>query len=232
MTSSVGSTGNPSSDLFASLNGTASSTSSSSTTSSNQLSSSTASFLKLLTAQLQNQDPTNPMDNAQMTSQLAQISTVQGIQQLNTTLQGLITNSSNSQALQAASVVGHGVLVPGDSLVLPSSGSAVDGFDLATNADKVTISIKDGNGNLVRTLNVGSASAGTNTFSWDGTANDGSTAAAGNYTFSVTATQGTNQVTATALAVGLVSSVSLGASGVSLNVGNQTFSMSDVRQII
>ena len=157
---------------------------------------------------------------------------MQGIQQLNTTLQGLITNSANSQALQAASVVGHGVLVPGDSLVLPTGGSAVDGFDLASNADKVTITINDSNGNLVRTLNVGSASAGTNTFAWDGTANDGSTAAAGNYTFSVAATQGTNQVTATALAVGLVSSVSLTSSGVSLNVGQKTFSMSDVRQII
>ena len=73
-------------------------------------------FLKLLVAQMQNQDPLNPMDNAQVTSQMAQINTVNGIQQLNTTVQGLTTQFTQMQALQGASLVGHDVIVPGNKL--------------------------------------------------------------------------------------------------------------------
>ena len=86
-------------------------------------------FLKLLTAQLKNQDPLNPLDNAQMTSQLAQISTVDGITKLNATMQAMLNNSSDSQTLQAAALVGHAVLVPGSSLTL-SKGQAVGGVDM------------------------------------------------------------------------------------------------------
>src|SRR5664279_439991 len=91
-------------DLYSSLNGTPAAKASTTTDSQSR-------FLTLLTAQLKNQDPLNPMDNAQMTSQLAQISTVDGIERLNTTLQSLISDSSNSQTMQAAALVGHGVLV-------------------------------------------------------------------------------------------------------------------------
>lgn len=226
-TTTTSATTNPASALFASLNGT-----SSTTTSTNQISDTENRFLKLLTAQLKNQDPLNPMDNSQMTSQMAQISTVDGIERLNATLQSLVTSSANSQALQAAALVGHGVLVPGNSIELASGSSAYGGIDLASDADSVTVSVNDSSGLLVRTLDLGAVKAGSHTFTWDGTANDGTAAAAGNYTFTVSAKQGTSTVDTTALLLGLVSSVTQSSSGLSLNVGQQAFTMADVRQIL
>src|SRR5512143_4217969 len=80
----------------------------------------TNKFMTLLVTQLKNQDPLNPLDNAQVTSQLAQISTVSGIEKLNTTLQSLLQSTSDSQTTQAAGLVGHVVLVPGSGLQLSS----------------------------------------------------------------------------------------------------------------
>jgi flagellar basal-body rod modification protein FlgD len=221
----VGNT-NPASNIYDALNGIGSGPASPSKTTDAQ-----NRFLKLLTAQLKNQDPLNPLDNAQMTSQLAQISTVDGIERLNTTLQSLIADSANSQTLQAAAMVGHGVLVPGDSMAL-QSGSAWGGVDLATGADSVSVDITDSNGILMRTLDLGSVKAGAHTFSWDGKTNDNIAAADGNYTFTVTAKQGTAKVDAAALALGLVTSVTRNSSGLGINVGQQTFALADVRQIL
>ncbi len=195
-------------------------------------------FLTLLTTQLKNQDPLNPMDNAQMTSQMAQISTVDGIERLNATLKTMMSNATQSQALQAAGLVGHGVLVAGSGLDLQTIGTTgasagIGGIDLAGAADAVTVTIKDSNGLLVRTLNLGAMAAGTNTFQWDGKNNAGAVTAPGSYTFSAAATQGTNAVTANALQVGMVTSVMNSSAGVSLNVGNLgTFNMSDVKEIL
>src|SRR5580693_6158542 len=90
-------------------------------------------FMTLLVTQMQNQDPLNPMDNSQMTSQLAQLSTVSGIDTMNTTLQSLISSYQQSQTLQATSMIGHGVLTAGNTLSL-SNGSAPFGISLATAA--------------------------------------------------------------------------------------------------
>jgi len=215
---------NPASELFASFGGA-------SATSGSKTSETQSRFLKLLTAQMKNQDPLNPMDNAQMTSQMAQISTVDGIERLNATLQSLITDSSNSQAMQAAALIGKGVLVPGNGMAL-QNGSAFGGIDLAADADAVTLDILDSNGLLVRTLALGAVKAGPHAFSWDGTANNGMAAAAGDYSFSVAARQGDGKVAAVALSLGLVSSITRGSAGLSLNVGQQQFAMADVRQIL
>lgn len=223
-TSSVTNTSNA--DLYASLNGTKS------TASTSTVSDAQNRFLKLLTTQLKNQDPLNPLDNAQMTSQMAQISTVDGIERLNATLQQLINNSADSQTLQAAALVGHGVLVPGSGMDL-AKGSAFAGVDLKSAADRVTVTIKDTNGLVVRTLELGNMDAGSQIFQWDGKANDGSAAADGSYTFSVAAVQGTNKVDATALSVGQVASVERTTAGLTLNVGQMgNFTMADVRQIL
>ncbi|CAB1370540.1 flagellar hook assembly protein FlgD [Denitratisoma oestradiolicum] len=213
--------------LFASLSGSGSSTSNKS-----QISESQNRFLKLLTTQLKNQDPMNPLDNAQMTSQMAQISTVDGIERLNATLQKLISNSADSQAMQAAALVGHGVLVPGSGMDM-AKGMAFGGVELGSAADQVTVTIKDANGIPVRTLQLGGMDAGSHSFQWDGKANSGADAADGAYTISVTAIRGADKVTASALSVGLVSSVERTAAGVVLNVGQQgSFAMSDVREIL
>ncbi len=189
-------------------------------------------FLKMLVAQLQNQDPLNPMDNAQMTSQMAQISTVDGIERLNATLQALVAGSTENQAMQAAALVGRGVLVPGSGFGL-TQGMAIGGVELAGPADRVTVTIKDGSGLVVKTLELGAQEAGSQAFTWDGVADSGAAAADGNYTISVRAVRGAETVEASALELGIVSSVVRTSQGVSLNVGALgTFKMSDVREIL
>lgn len=189
-------------------------------------------FLKLLTTQLKNQDPLNPMDNAQMTSQLAQISTVDGIEKLNATLQALVDNSADSESLQAAALVGHGVLVPGSGLSL-QGGVALGGVELADPADRVRVTIKDGNGLAVRTLDLGGMDAGSHVFQWDGKADSGTPAADGAYTISVEAVRGDTVLASSALQMGVVSSVARTAQGAQLNVGTLgAYKLSDIKQII
>lgn len=190
-----------------------------------------ARFLKLLTTQLKNQDPLNPMDNAQMTSQLAQISTVDGIERLNTTLQKILGNSADAEATQAAGLVGHSVMVAGNGLTLGDSGAG-GGVELAAAADKVTVTIKDSNGILVRTLNLGGLDAGLHNFVWDGKSDTGTQAANGSYTMSISAKQGSNKVDATALEMAAVSSVMRGATGTTLDLGKQgVVGINDIKQI-
>lgn len=189
-------------------------------------------FLTLLTTQLKNQDPLNPLDNAQLTSQLAQISTVNGIEKLNATLQTLLSGMQDSQAMDAASLVNHGALVPGTTMTLGEKG-AVGGFELATAADEVSVNIKDANGLVVRTLSLGAQAAGIHPFVWDGKADSGAQAATGNYSYSISAKNGTTTSTPSALAYGLVQSVTRGSGGLTLDVGTLgAFSMADVKQIL
>jgi len=189
-------------------------------------------FLTLLTTQLKNQDPLNPMDNAQVTSQLAQISTVDGIERLNTMLASLMDGQQSSEALQAAQLVGRGVFVPGKGLVLTDQG-ALGGFKLDGAADTVTVSIVDGNGLEVANVDLGAHEEGTHTFNWDGTALDGTAAAEGTYAVKVTATLGGETVGVTALELGQVSSVIRGPSSVDVQVGSLgIFQLSEIQQII
>lgn len=189
-------------------------------------------FLTLLTAQLRNQDPLNPLDNAQVTSQLAQISTVDGIERLNATLQKLLDGADSSQTLQAAALVGRGVLVPGSALGLVG-GSALGGVDLAGVADEVNVAIKDANGMVLRTLNLGALDAGVHPFGWDGKTDNGTPAADGAYSVSIAAKRGGETVTASALALGLVSSVTRAGQGMTVDVGSLgAFTLADIKQIL
>ena len=133
-------------------------------------------FMKLLVTQMKNQDPLNPLDNAQVTSQLAQLSTVSGIDKMNATLQTLIGSFQSNQAVQAAGMIGHGVLVPGKQIDL-ANGKSVFGLDLASTADKVQVLIKDASGKTVHTMDVGGKDAGTIPLAWDGIKDDGTKAA-------------------------------------------------------
>ena len=102
---------------------------------------------KLLVAQLNNQDPMNPLDNAQMTSQIAQINTVTGIQQLNDTVKGMMNQFAAQQLMQAGSMVGRQVLVEGNTMSIDSTSHKAGGaFDLAGSAATVTVQVLDPNG--------------------------------------------------------------------------------------
>lgn len=228
--STVSATGSTTSDAV--LAALSSNSSSSSTTSGTSAADQQMKFLTLLTTQLKNQDPMNPMDNAQMTSQLAQISTVEGIDKLNATLQTLLDSQRTSDSMAAAGLVGKGVLVAGKQLTLTSAG-AVGGFDLPSDADRVNVSISDANGLEIANLDLGSASAGSSNFFWDGAAADGSTAAAGQYTISVKAYRGDTELKATPLEYGQVTAAIKGSVGTDLQVGDLgVFGYDEIKQIL
>jgi flagellar basal-body rod modification protein FlgD len=189
-------------------------------------------FMTLLVTQMKNQDPLNPLDNAQVTSQLAQLSTVTGIDKLNSTLESLMGSYQTSQALQAANLIGHGVLVPGSGVQL-AKGSALMGLELKEPVDNVKIKIFDASGREVRTLDLGSQDVGTIPVTWDGKAADGTVAVDGEYQFEITATRGDQKISADALQFGMVATVETGAQGVKLNVpGMGAVNFADVRQIL
>ena len=188
-------------------------------------------FLKLLVAQMNNQDPLNPLDSAQMTSQLAQLNTVQGINNLATKLDALLSDNNATQSLQATGLVGHTVMAPGSVLTL-ANGQAIGGIDLAAPADHVTVTIKDSAGLVVHTADLGANDAGVIDFAWDGSTDSGATAAAGHYTFSVAATASGSKVVANTLSTGVVASVTPGTEGPQLVVnGLGMFALPQVKQI-
>lgn len=178
-------------------------------------------FMTLLVTQMKNQDPLNPMDNAQVTSQMAQLSTVTGIDKLNDTLEKLISNVQTGQSYQASSMIGRDILSPGNTVQTTGQGGYY-GIELPIGADKVTVTIKDSAGATIRTLNLGKQNAGTASLAWDGLKDDGTAAAKGNYKFEVDATIGGNKVESTALSFARVLSISNYPTGVKLNLSNLT----------
>jgi flagellar basal-body rod modification protein FlgD len=188
-------------------------------------------FLKLLVTQLNNQDPLNPMDNAQLTSQLAQMSTVSGIEKLNTAVQSLIAQGGSGQVLQAASMIGRNVLAPGSEITLQPGTPAAFAVEPASDADAVGVDILDGAGRLVRHMDLGPVPAGVRQLTWDGLDDQGQAAAAGNYTVNVTAAQAGAPVAADALVFQRVQSVAQGTGGITLDTGGRTTPLSAVRLI-
>ena len=188
--------------------------------------------MTLLVTQLKNQDPLNPMDNSQMTSQMAQISTVSGIDKLNATLQALSASMTPNQTLQAASMIGHGVMVAGDGVQL-SKGVGLGGFELAQPVEGAKVSVYDQAGALVSSIDIGPQPAGIAKWQWDGKDSSGAAMPDGPYTFSVSASQGGNAVAATTLQFGVVNSVTQGAQGVTMSVGQLAeIALSQVKQIL
>jgi flagellar basal-body rod modification protein FlgD len=193
-------------------------------------------FLKLLVTQLNNQDPLNPMQNAELTSQLAQMSTVSGIEKLNSTLSGLVNQTGSNQVLQAASLIGYNVLSPGDTLTTtkPEDGKepAAQAFavELPGTASDVDIKIVDAAGNTVRTISAGSMKEGVNAVTWDGKDDAGNVVPAGTYKFVADATNGSTVVKATALTFSQVAAVKQGTGGVTLELmSGNNIGLSDVR---
>lgn len=190
-------------------------------------------FLKLLVTQLNNQDPLNPLDNAELTSQLAQMSTVSGIEKLNATLASLVSQSSANQTLQAASLIGRTVLVPGSLVALADGKAAPFGIDFQGAADSVKATVVDAAGNVVRTLDLGAQPEGVKAMTWDGKNDSGVQLADGAYTIKVSATAGGNAVEANALVLSVVDSVAQNGTGVILNLSNGgTAGLSGVKQIL
>lgn len=213
-------------DTFAKINGTSTTTKTSAAADQEQ------KFLTLLMAQIKNQDPLNPLDNAAVTTQLAQLNMVSGIEKLNTTLTSLLAGYNETQAMQTAGMIGKNVMVAGKNLPL-SSGQAIGGVQLESKADKVSLTIKDSTGKVVQTTELGEQPAGNSFFAWDGKDAEGNTLADGAYTFAVEASYAGKTVTATAMQVGTVSAVVRSGTGFMLDLGEMgEFAFSDVQQIL
>ena len=221
-----------SASLLASLNAQNSSLAKSSASDTASASATQDRFLKLLVTQMKNQDPLNPLDNAQVTSQMAQLSTVSGIDKLNSTLQALSNSMAVNQSVSATSMIGHGVLVSGSTVSLVN-GQAVGGVELTQSADSVKVAIQDAAGNTVRTLQLGAQNAGVVPFAWDGQTDAGTAAANGAYKLTSEAVLAGNKATPATLAFGTVNAVTPGAQGVTLDVGQLgSFALSAVKQVM
>ena len=156
---------------ISSFSGIGANTSAQATTATQNEADSSDRFLKLLVAQMQNQDPLNPLDNAQVTSQMAQINTVTGIDKLNKTVQGLNTQFVQMQALQGASLVGRDVTVAGDRLAIDADGDTgkaigEGAFELGQPADRVKLEILGPAGHVLDSVDLGAFSAGRHSFEW------------------------------------------------------------------
>ncbi|WP_370264045.1 flagellar hook assembly protein FlgD [Limnobacter sp.] len=146
-------------------------------------------FLELLVAQLRNQDPLAPMDNAQVTSQMAQLNTVSGIQNLNKTMEGLGQVIAAGQFSQAVALVDKLVLIKGDGMVL-ADGQAGAQFKADQSYDSAVATIKNAGGVVVREVTLGRVGKGMNELVWDGLSNDGAAMPPGHYKVEVVGVRG------------------------------------------
>ncbi|MBN8768937.1 MAG: flagellar hook assembly protein FlgD [Stenotrophomonas nitritireducens] len=177
-----------------------------------------ADFLRLMTTQLQHQDPLKPMDNSQMVAQMAQLSTVQGLSDLNKTVSGFQESMAGDQILRGAAMIGHDVLVPSAKFVLGDEGET-GGTVAAPGAGSITVDITDANGNKVTQLSIPAEAAGEKSFQWDGTDANGKRMPAGTYSIAATYTDasGKQSKLGTYVQAG-VESVTVGSDGLYLNL--------------
>lgn len=187
-------------------------------------------FLTLMLAQLQNQDPTSPVDSNEFLSQLASLSEVQGITQLNTSFATLSNSLTSNQALQASSLLGHQALAASSTATLSTAGAAVSGaVGVPQTTSSVVLNITNSAGALVQKLYLGAQPAGLANFTWNGETSSGTAAPAGTYTLSAQVNGVSSGTAITTLVSGTVESVTMGggSTGMSLNVsgvGNVPFS--------
>lgn len=170
-------------------------------------------FLALMIAQIQNQDPFEPLDNGEFLSQIAQFSTVTGIQDLQESFASLASSLTSNQALQASALVGRDVLVRSDVGALSAGGTLQGAIVLPASTDTATIKITSQAGELIRELPLGAQRAGTLEFAWDGLLEDGSKVAPGVYKITATARIDGEDVALPTLILDRVDSVTLGKPG-------------------
>jgi flagellar basal-body rod modification protein FlgD len=172
-------------------------------------------FLKLLVAQMKNQDPMNPTDNAQITSQMAQIQTVSGISGLDKSIQSLGTQFSQMQALQGVALVGHDVTVAGNKLYIKDN-VATGGYELDGPADKVKLEVLSPAGTVIDTYDLGAQSTGMQRFTWPAD----KAAGYAEVNFRITANSGTATVAATTYMTDTVSSINTSGGTLQLQLAN------------
>jgi flagellar basal-body rod modification protein FlgD len=192
-----------------------------------------AEFLELMIAQLKNQDPFKAMDPSQFLGQLAQFGTVSGIAEIKEAFGTLSDAMRSSQVLDGATMVGREVLVPSDEVMLQAEGSVRGAIDVPTGTNALQVNIRDANGVLVRRMTM-PTTGGLQEFSWDGLADNGTRAPAGEYTFEAVANVAGKSGSLEMLMAGRVNSVTIdAATGLTLNTSNLgSRSLGDVRRVM
>jgi len=186
-------------------------------------------FLKLLVAQLNNQDPMNPLDNAQMTSQIAQINTVTGIQQLNQTMQSMASQFNSLQVMQGTALIGRNVMIEGSSLAVADKAGK-GGFELPSAATNVKVEVTTAGGQVLDTIDLGAKAAGRHTFEWDASKYTGATDA---LQFRVTAVNGATKLSSTPLALSKVTAAGAEDGQLKLTLANgKTISYSQIKALV
>jgi flagellar basal-body rod modification protein FlgD len=189
-------------------------------------------FLQLLTAQLQNQDPLNPMDDSAFVAQLAQFSSVEQLTTVNSNLDQLLVSQTSGNQTATAGLIGKDVLYSSNDVTLGASGGATLYANLASAASNVTATITNSSGDVVRTIQLGSEPAGSLQTPWDGLDNNGNPLPPGTYTVSMNATDASgNAVTVTQEQEGLVTGVNFSAGYPQLLVNGQQISLSNIVEL-
>ncbi len=189
-------------------------------------------FMKLLVAQLKNQDPNNPLDTKDLVTQLSQLSGVEQLVTMGQHIQDLESTTQGMAANQSAGLIGKSVAGTNDSVVLKSTGSASSAVNLGQGANKVTVSIRNDAGNVVRTFDLTNKTAGSQVITWDGMMDNEQRATAGTYTVEVDAKdKAGNPVAADMTVSGIVTGVSYDDGPPELIVGNTRLPLSKVSSI-
>lgn len=175
-------------------------------------------FLNLLVAQLNNQNPLEPQGNGEFIAQLAQFSSLEGIQQLNSSVSSMMSSFQSSQALQASSLVGRKVIVPSEKAVVDTSESFKASTVLPVSSSNVYVNVYNNSGSLVTRINLGEQAAGNVSFIWDGKDSSGNVAPPGTYKFEAQATYGSETKGLYTMLPANVDSVTLGGNELMLNL--------------
>jgi len=195
-----------------------------------EIASNFTTFLQLLTTQLQNQDPLSPLDTNQFTQQLVQFAQVEQQMKQNDQLSQLISIEQGAQSTVALTYVGQTVVVDGTTANLNNNQA-----NWLLNVSKpatTTITITDSTGQTAYSGTF-AMNPGDQTFTWDGTGNDGQTWPPGNYTMTATAVDASGQSTpVTTQIVGVVDSVDLSVNPPLLSIGGQTYTMDQIKRVI
>ena len=191
-------------------------------------------FLQLMITQMNNQNPLEPQSNSEFVAQLAQFSSVEGLDKLNKTMEFMAAAFGSSHALQASSLVGRSVKVDTDTTYLPTDGQVAGTVDLPYTTSDLRIDIFDESGELVGQQLLGQQQGGEIKFSWDGVGDDGNRLPAGNYRFAAVANNNGQPEQLNIALSANVDSVTVGAYGnITLNLaGVGPVSMGTVREIL
>ncbi len=189
-------------------------------------------FLKLLVTQLQYQDPLQPADNTEFVAQLAQFSSLEGITNLNSSMENISDSVTGMQDISSAALVGRFARIEGNAFESFIGADSEFGFSLDDAASSVKVAIADSNGKVVRNLDMGPLPSGDHRVAWDGTDNDGARLDNGKYSFKITAVdQSDKTVLSTPYTTGLITSVGFDGGRASLKVNGTAVSRDMIREI-